>query len=187
VEDDIFCDLQAKATPRLATLDQLNRVIYARSFSKTLSGSLRVGFVACAQDIANELADIKMLTSITTSQFTERLVYLMLMDGHYRKYLLRLHGRLGEARLNVVRAFERLGLELFVEPADGMFVWARFAHVEDALTLAEAAQRDGIMLAPGAVFRPHLERSPWMRFNVAFCEDMRLQRWLQRQAAEKST
>ena len=43
VEDDIFCDLQVKATPRLATLDQLNRVIYARSFSKTLSGSLRVG------------------------------------------------------------------------------------------------------------------------------------------------
>ena len=43
VEDDIFCDLQVKTTPRLATLDQLNRVIYARSFSKTLSGSLRVG------------------------------------------------------------------------------------------------------------------------------------------------
>ena len=183
VEDDIFCDLQAKATPRLATLDQLNRVIYARSFSKTLSGSLRVGFVACAQDIANELADIKMLTSVTTSQFTERLVYLMLVDGHYRKYLSRLHERLGEARLNVVRAFERMGLELFVEPADGMFVWARFPHVEDSLTLAEASQRDGIMLAPGAVFRPHLERSPWMRFNVTVCEEPRVQRWLQRQAA----
>src|SRR5258705_3008794 len=85
VEDDIFCDLQAKTTPRLATLDQLNRVIYARSFSKTLSGSLRVGFIACSQQVANELADIKMLTSITTSLFTERVVYLMLVDGHYRK------------------------------------------------------------------------------------------------------
>jgi DNA-binding transcriptional MocR family regulator len=104
VEDDIFCDLQAKVMPRLATLDQLNRVIYVRSFSKTLSGSLRVGFIACAENIANELADIKMLTSITTSQFTERLVYLMLVNGHYRKYLSRLHERLGEARLNVVRA-----------------------------------------------------------------------------------
>jgi DNA-binding transcriptional MocR family regulator len=186
VEDDIFCDLQVKITPRLATLDQLKRVIYARSFSKTLSGSLRVGFLACAQGIVNELADIKMLTSITTSQFTERLVYLMLVDGHYRKYLSRLHERLGEARHNVVRAFERMGLELFVEPADGMFVWARFPHVEDSLALAEASQRDGIMLAPGAVFRPHLERSPWMRFNVTVCEDPRVQRWLQRQTASKA-
>jgi DNA-binding transcriptional MocR family regulator len=109
VEDDIFSDLQVRTTPRLATLDQLNRVIYARSFSKTLSGSLRVGFLACSQDIANELADIKMLTSITTSQFTERLIYLMLVDGHYRKYLSRLHERLGEARLNVVGAFDASG------------------------------------------------------------------------------
>jgi DNA-binding transcriptional MocR family regulator len=186
VEDDIFCDLQVKITPRLATLDQLNRVIYARSFSKTLSGSLRVGFIACAQGIANELADIKMLTSVTTSQFTERLVYLMLIDGHYRKYLSRLHERLGEARLNIVRAFQRIGLELFVEPADGMFVWARLPHIEDSLTLAEASQRDGIMLAPGSVFRPHLERSAWMRFNVTVSEDLRVQHWLQRQAAGKA-
>ncbi len=186
VEDDIFCDLQAKPTPRLATLDQLNRVIYVRSFSKTLSGSLRVGFVAGARDIVNELADIKMLTSITTSQFTERLVYLMLVDGHYRKYLSRLHERLGEARLHVVRAFEQIGLELFVEPADGMFLWGRFPGVDDLLALAEAAQRDGIMLAPGAVFRPHPGARRWMRFNVTACEDTRVQRWLQRQAAGKA-
>ena len=83
----------------------------------------------------------------------------------------------------MVRAFERIGLEVFVEPTDGMFVWARFPHVEDSLTLAEASRRDGIMLAPGTVFRPHLERSAWMRFNVTTCEDTRVQRWLQQQAA----
>jgi len=186
VEDDIFSDLQVVPTPRLATLDQLNRVIYARSFSKTLSGSLRVGLIACQRQIVEELADIKMLTSITTSQFTERLVYLMLVDGHYRKYLSRLHERLGEARLSVVGAFERMGMELLVEPAGGLFVWARLPHVEDSLALAEAARADGIMLAPGTVFRPHLERSPWMRFNVAVCEDTRVQRWLQRLASGRA-
>src|SRR6201997_4851398 len=186
VEDDIFCDLQVRTTPRLATLDQLNRVIYARSFSKTLSGSLRVGFVACARGIAEELADIKMLTSITTSQFTERLLYGMLTDGHCRKFLARLHERLGDARLNVVRAFERIGLELFAEPVDGMFLWARFPHIDDSLALAEDSLRNGIMLAPGTVFRPHLERSAWMRFNVAVCEDTRVQRWVQRLAAHEA-
>jgi DNA-binding transcriptional MocR family regulator len=186
VEDDIFCDLQVKPTPRLATLDQLNRVIYVRSFSKTLSGSLRVGFVACQQDTANQLADIKMLTSITTSLFTERLIYLMLVDGHYRKYLSRLHERLGSARLEVVHAFERIGLELFVEPADGMFLWARFPHIEDSLALAETAQRRGLMLAPGTVFRPHLERSPWMRFNVAVCEEPRVQTLLEQLASNRA-
>jgi DNA-binding transcriptional MocR family regulator len=178
VEDDIFCDLQERQTPRLATLDQLNRVIYARSFSKTLSGSLRVGFIACAQPLASELADIKMLTSVTSSQFTERLIYLMLVDGHYRKFLARLQERMGEARRNVVRAFEQIGIELMVEPKDGMFAWGRFPHIEDSLPLAQKALQDGIMLAPGTVFRPHLERSPWMRFNLAICDDPKLLRWL---------
>jgi len=72
---------------------------------------------------------------------------------------------------------------LFAEPGDGMFVWARWPHVEDSLALAEATRRDGVMLAPGTVFRPHLEPSPWMRFNVAICEDPRVQRWLQRVAS----
>ena len=144
VEDDIFSDLQIKTTPRLATLDQLNRVIYVRSFSKTLSGSIRVGFVACAQELANDLADVKMLTSITSSQVAERLIYAPLMDGHYRKYIARLQQRIGEARLNVVGLFERLGLELFVEPEDGMFLWARVPAVEDSMCAGRAFWRPWI-------------------------------------------
>lgn len=179
VEDDIFCDLQVKKAPRLAALDQLSRVIYARSFSKTLSGSLRVGFVACSHQLASDFADVKMLTNITSSQVTERLIYLMLVDGHYRKYLDRLQQRLDDARANVARAFEQIGLKLFVEPSAGMFLWARFPHVEDSMALAERALREGYMLAPGSIFRPHLERSPWMRFNIAVCDDPRVQHWLE--------
>jgi DNA-binding transcriptional MocR family regulator len=179
VEDDIFCDLQTRNTPRLAALDQLNRVIYARSFSKTLSGSLRVGFLAARQAIADDLADVKMLSSITSSQFIERVLYSMLVDGHYRKFLTRLHKSLGEAKLNVIHAFERIGLQLFVEPEAGMFLWARLPHVDDALVLTKSASSHGIMLAPGVVFRPHLQRSPWMRFNVTTCDDPRLHRWLE--------
>lgn len=183
VEDDIFCDLQTRNTQRLAALDQLNRVIYARSFSKTLSGSLRVGFLAARQPIADDLADVKMLSSITSSQFIERVLHAMLIDGHYRKFLTRLHKRLGESRLGVIQAFERIGLELFVEPEAGMFLWARFPHVSNALALTKSASSHGIMIAPGVVFRPHLQPSPWMRFNVTACDDPRVYRWLEHIAA----
>jgi DNA-binding transcriptional MocR family regulator len=108
----------------------------------------------------------------------------MLVDGHYRKHLSRLRERLGEARVNVVRAFERIGLEMFAEPTDGMFIWARLPNIADSFTLAESAQSEGVVLAPGAVFRPHLERSPWMRFNVATCDNPRIERWLERQLAK---
>jgi DNA-binding transcriptional MocR family regulator len=124
-----------------------------------------------------------MLTSITSSQFVERLLYMMLVDGHYRKFLARLHTSLEEARLNVAHAFERIGMQLFVEPEAGMFLWARFPNVDDALTLTESAGKNGIMLAPGVVFRPHLQPSPWMRFNVTTCDSPRVLRWLEQVVA----
>ena len=65
-----------------------------------------------------------------------------------------------------------------------MFLWARFPSLEDSMPLAETALREGFVLAPGYVFRPHLERSPWMRFNIAICDDARVQQWLERTATD---
>jgi DNA-binding transcriptional MocR family regulator len=110
---------------------------------------------------------------------------MMLVDGHYRKYLTRLHKSLDEARLNVTQAFERIGMQLFAEPEAGMFLWARFPNVDDALTLTESAGASGIMLAPGVVFRPHLQPSPWMRFNVTTCDNSRVLRWLEQIVAQR--
>jgi DNA-binding transcriptional MocR family regulator len=67
--------------------------------------------------------------------------------------------------------------------SNGLCLWARFLRIEDSLALTEAAQRDGMMLPPGTVFHPHLEHAPWMRFNVAVCEDTRVQSGLQRLAS----
>ncbi len=64
VEDDIYCDLcpPGHAATRLASLDQLRRVIYLGSFSKTLAANLRVGFIAASPELAVTLTDSKLLT-----------------------------------------------------------------------------------------------------------------------------
>lgn len=56
VEDDIYGDLAPPGHPatRLASLDQLRRVIYLGSFSKTLAANLRVGFIACHPEPGQE-------------------------------------------------------------------------------------------------------------------------------------
>jgi DNA-binding transcriptional MocR family regulator len=182
VEDDVFCDLQTKGSARLAALDQLNRVIYVRSFSKTLSGSLRLGFIAARQAIANDLVDVKVLTSITSSIFVERVLYATLTEGHYRKLLGRIHKNLDEARRNVLQAFERAGMQVFGQPSAGMYLWARFPNINDSFELVDAPTSRGFILAPGVVFRPHMQRSPWLRFNVTTSDDVRVFRWLEKVA-----
>jgi DNA-binding transcriptional MocR family regulator len=178
VEDDVFADSYDGSAQRLAALDQLQRVIYVGSFSKTLSKSLRVGFLACRREVAEDLADIKMLSCISTSEFNERLVHQMLVEGHYRKHLGRLRGRLREVQAATLRKLEKSGLKIFCEPDGGLFVCARVPGKDNAADIASKAAKSGIVLAPGNVFRPHLEPSPWLRFNVAFCDNPRLYRFL---------
>jgi DNA-binding transcriptional MocR family regulator len=92
VEDDIYGDLCPPGDPatRLASLDQLKRVIYMGSFSKTLAANLRVGFIACAPEIAQAVADQKMLVNMTTPELNERVLYKILTEGHYRRHVERL-------------------------------------------------------------------------------------------------
>lgn len=181
VEDDIYGDFNSAPATRLATLDQLNRVIYVSSFSKTVTASLRVGYLACKRELAEKLSDIKLLTGLTTSEIGERLMYQLLTDGHYRKHLEKLRSRLRMARERTIERLEQIGFELHCEPQGGMFVWARLDGIQDTAALAGRAARQGIMLAPGNIFRPHQEASPWMRFNVAHCDDQSIFEFLARE------
>jgi DNA-binding transcriptional MocR family regulator len=180
VEDDTYCDIGSNPGARLATLDQLSRVIYVRSFSKTLSGSLRVGFAVASPPVADAIANLKVLSCITTSQFSEKLVHRLLVDGHYRKFLERLRVRIAQARSAGLHLLTSAGMTAFCEPVGGNFLWARFPHIEDSEALMAEARENGIMLAPGAVFRPNLESSPYLRFNVAMCSDARLGSFLRK-------
>ncbi|MFZ1547487.1 MAG: PLP-dependent aminotransferase family protein [Candidatus Nitrotoga sp.] len=171
VEDDIYGDFHPSIATRLATLDQLNRVIYVSSFSKSVSASLRVGYFACNQEIAEKLCNVKLLTGLTTSEVSERLMYQLLTDGHYRKHLDKLRAKLLLARQSTIEKLESLGFTIYAEPEGGMFIWAKLNDQSNAAEIASLAAIEGIMLAPGNMFRPNQEPSPWFRFNVAHCGD----------------
>ena len=171
VEDDIFSDFASNAPPRLAALDRLERTFYLGSYSKTLSSSLRVGFVAASADAIAALTRMKLLVTMTTSAFAERVVHEMLVGGHFRKHIARIRDRLDARRARVAQELERAGWLLDRMPDSGLFLWARHPDVDDSVWIAQAALREGVRLAPGASFRPHHDKSAWMRFNASCVVD----------------
>ena len=173
VEDDVFADFQSEPTDRLATLDQLESVIYIGGFSKTLSSSLRVGYLVADPQAIQVMADIKTLTSITSSRFAESIVSSMLDRGAYRKYLDRLRRNLNEALSGAVQVLEQAGWEVFGPPSGGHFIWARVPHVTDSQTLSTFAEPFGIVLPPGRAFHADQRMTPWVRINVAFANEPR--------------
>lgn len=186
VENDIYADLDPEPRPSLASLDQLQRVVYISSFSKTISPNLRVGFVAAHPDVLEDLAQLKMISGLTSSEFAERLTYGALIDGRWRKHLRGLRDRLAQAHQQVAEKLEALGFELFAEPKAGMFLWARHPNISNATELAYQATEHDILLGPGHLFSTDLEPSPWLRFNVAFSEDPQLWAFLERAIAASS-
>ncbi len=165
VEDDAYGELHPGRALRLASLDQFKRVIYLGGFSKTLAAGLRVGYVAAAPEIAHQLADLKMLTGLTTPELPERVVARILAEGHFRRHLDRLRGRLDATRARTARALEKMGARVLGAPAAGMFLWADFGRDTNAIA-ANGAQQ-GILCAPGALFSPAQLPSTWMRVSAA--------------------
>ncbi|MBQ0931570.1 aminotransferase-like domain-containing protein [Ideonella alba] len=174
VENDIYADLDPEPRPSLASLDQLSRVLTIGSYSKTISPNIRVGFLLGHPDLVEDLAQLKMISGLTSAEFGERLAHGALTEGRWRKHLKALRERLAGAHQQAAQRLVDLGFELFHEPKAGMFLWARHPALPDPVALSNEAAEQDIMLGPGHLFMADLQPTPWMRFNVAFCGDERL-------------
>jgi DNA-binding transcriptional MocR family regulator len=181
VENDIYADLDPEPRPSLASLDQLNRVIYISSFSKTISPNIRVGYLAASPDLLEDLAQLKMISGLTSSEFSERLAHGALMDGRWRKHIKGVRERLAKAHEGAATRLLNIGFEIFSEPKAGIFLWAKHPGMPSATELAYKAVEQDILLGPGNLFSPDLQPSPWMRFNVAFCDDAAVFTFLENQ------
>lgn len=174
IEDDIFADFEVKATPRLAALDGLDRVIHIGSFSKTLSAAARCGFIAARDDWIEGLVDLKIATSYGGGAFAAELAWRVLKDGAYRKYIDGLHLRLAHAMDVTVRKLKMIGLEPWITPKAGMYVWCALPDGLDAGEIAHKALAHKIILAPGNVFSLSGAACSFLRFNVSQCDDDRI-------------
>lgn len=175
VEDDIFGDFEPEPSPRLAALDGLSRVVRIGSFSKTLSASVRCGYIAARPDWIEGLIDLQVATSFAgAGPVAAELVASLLGEGGYRKHLETLRRRLAQARSHVAERLGRLGIVPWVRPRAGFYLWCALPEGRDAAQVAQAALREGVVLAPGNVFSPSLSAGNFMRFNVAQMEDERV-------------
>ncbi len=168
VEDDIFSDFEPEPSPRLAALDGLKRVIRIGSFSKTLSASIRCGYVAARPDWIDGLVDLQVATGFggPSPVATEAIAHV-LAGGSYRKHMEEVHRKLARARGETAGKLQRLGIEPWLMPRGGFYLWCRLPDDQDSAIVARTALTQDVVLAPGNVFSVSQTASAFMRFNVA--------------------
>ena len=183
VEDDIYRELAASGEASLAAMDGVNRVIRVGSFSKTLSPVLRVGSISAPNSLLPELARVKMLAGLTTSEINERAVYHALSARPYRRMVEKLITQLDAGRERAIEKLVDVGMTLTAKPRGGMFVSAGWQVTPDekcnGKLIADLALKSGILLSPSDFFMLRQPDSVWFRFNVAYADSPILYQFLQ--------
>jgi DNA-binding transcriptional MocR family regulator len=169
LEDDIFAELTSDGHTSLASPDQLNNVVYVGSFSKTIAPNIRVGFIVSSGKVPEQLAALKNVTSLSSSELAEQIALSILLHGEHDSNLEVLRGRLARNYERVARRLTALGAELSL--GSGIFLWAKLPTRLNAAEVLQRAKTNGIFLAPGALFRPNAEACDYFRFNVAYSDN----------------
>ena len=174
IEDDIFADMEPEPSPRLAAFDGLERVVQVGSFSKTLTAAARCGYIVAKRDWVEPLLDLKIATCYGVSRLSAELTLAVMTNGSYRHHLDSLRDRLSRALGDAAARLRTLGIEPWIIPRGGMFLWCRLPDGVDAVDLARRALARNMVLAPGNVFSLSQSAARYMRFNVAQAQDPRL-------------
>eukprot|EP01037_Dinobryon_pediforme_P012983 gene12983-13085_t len=166
VEDDIFADF-APGAPTMAVLDGLSGVIRIGSFSKTLSASLRTGYIAARPEWIDALADLQLATGFGgPSPLAAGVISQVLASGTYRRHMDDLRRKLDRTRRTVGQRLAALGMVPQGDPQGGFTLWCRLPDGQDSAQLAGRCLDQGVILAPGNVFSPSQSAAAFLRFNV---------------------
>jgi len=112
------------------------------------------------------------LLHVSGSEYAERILDVILTEGHFLRHVSRLQDRTRTATQDGIRLLKSLGAELFCEPVQSPYLWVRFPGVADMEQLMLKLLPKGVVIAPGSIFmlNPHVS-SAWIRLNVGYLQD----------------
>ena len=175
IEDDIFADFAPEPVPHLAGLDGLDRVVRIGSFSKTISASLRCGYIAARPDWIEGLIDLQIAAGFGgPSPVAAEVVAGVLAGGGYRRHIEELQRKLARAQGETAVALGRIGIEPWILPRGGFNLWGQLPDGVDSAQVARTALVDAVIAAPGNVYSASGTAGRFMRFNVAQCGDPKI-------------
>jgi 2-aminoadipate transaminase len=155
LEDDLYGDLALpEAAPSLRSFDANRRVLYVKSFSKTLMPGLRIAGLEAPTSLRSRIEDAKRSVDLSSNGLMQRALERFLSSGRYDKHLLAARARYKEAyeRFNAHLSSGRsLGLD-WHDARGGINLWLHTAGVPGRV-YAEACLRRGCLVAPEAAFR----------------------------------
>lgn len=170
IDNDVSGEIHFSEKRPLVTkaFDTRGLVMCCSSFSKTISPSLRVGWVVPGR-FKSEIEWLKFTLSSSTATLPQQAIAEFLESGGYDHHLRRLRreyarntGQLYDA---VTRTFPS-GTRV-TRPDGGFVLWVQLPGQVDSLELYSLALQNGITLTPGYLFSPTNQFYNFIRLTAA--------------------
>jgi GntR family transcriptional regulator/MocR family aminotransferase len=174
VEDDPLAEVASARPGSLLSDERLaERVLYIRSFSKSIGPDLRLAIAVARDPLRSLISEEKSFADGWTSRLTQRVLAHAFADQQLDGALERARTAYAERREAAARAIDEALAPLGggASPGnDGLHVWVRLpADCDSAGVLGEAAKR-GFLAAPGDPFFVHPGHSGAIRLNAGGAE-----------------
>ncbi|MHC1749696.1 MAG: PLP-dependent aminotransferase family protein [Cellulosilyticaceae bacterium] len=157
----------------LKGMDEGDRVIYSKSFSKLLMPGLRIGFLVIPEKLLERFTQVKEMTDIASSGLIHRSLDLFFRTHKWEQHLSYMHAiyntkyELMKTKLLSLRSY---GLQ-YVEPNGGLWFWIKLPSNILATKLCELALQKGLLILPSTHFYPltHKDYERYIRLSFASC------------------
>ena len=155
-EDDPYGEIRFtdNIVPTFKEMDTDNRVIYAGSYSKTLSAGLRVGFLYGPKQAIDAIQALKNNQDgqmpLVTQRVVSRLLDVIDYDAQI-KHVSTVYKEKADLMMQTLRMHGSDKVH-FVEPTGGMFLWLTMPDGVDCDAFFEACMEHKVGIVPGAAF-----------------------------------
>jgi DNA-binding transcriptional MocR family regulator len=171
IEDDVYGELvyQGRRPSAIKAFDRRGLVLYCSSYSKTLSPGLRVGW-AIPGRYQNEVELLKLVVNQATAVAPQLALAAFLDSGGCDRHIRKVRRMYRAQMTSMIDAVERHFPDAtrLTRPQGGHVLWVQLPAGVDAMALYEAAEAEGIRIAPGPMFSPSGGYRDFIRLNTGF-------------------
>lgn len=169
IEDDWLYDLDDPAVRSrpLASNDPNGHVIHIRSLSKSVAPSMRIAGIASSGVIAERLKAMRAVEDFFVSPILQETALNVVTSTGWKRHLRALRLELRTRQETLRSAIAEIECSELEPDGGPLHLWARLPHRLDALTVRDAALRNGVSIVAGDQWYPSDPQSTHIRLSNA--------------------
>lgn len=171
LEDNPYGDLRfaGEAVPAIKTLDGDGHVLYAGTFSKTISPGMRVGYAVGGDTLLQKMTVCKQGGDVHTNIWSQLVIHRFLHTYDFDAHLKTLQGIYAKKYAVARRAMDEGAPDISYLPiAGGLFLWCTLPDAIPMRDFCMAAIREKkVCVVPGNSFLPD-EDMPCQSFRINY-------------------